>query len=883
MQFRKSLLCSNISLILSAGLLLSQTASAQEQTQSGQSASRSTSQWSCYADANGNWQCAENPAAARAIPRGVVTRSDSSNNSGSAANAPERRASSAAAAQWVSSEEMTPEQRAALPNNCCGGFVEPQRQGIDGQPVDPEADPEQSPTLFSAPGNIEQSDGRTVTIVGDVRIQQGNRTLSNNASTSIDQDTDSLSLSGNVQFQEPGVLLTGNSAHVDRSNSQSRIEQADYILYQYNIHGSADVLIYDSEGEVLAIENGEFSRCEPGNEFWTLSSRRMQLDTVAGIGRATGVTLRIKDVPVFHYPFTVPFPLGDQRMSGFLAPSIGSTSDGGFDFELPYYFNLAPHYDATLAPRFIAERGVMASGEFRYLADWSMNTINAALLAKDELYDAATAEVPGSDSPPQEKRWFLNFEHDGRIGNHWSTYVNYEAVSDIDYFRDLGSSGLNVSSRTHLQRDGRVNFRSEHWFGGVRAQRIEIIDPFIAATSLNRPYDRLPELSLGSSYNLGGLEVGFSASHVSFDRSLDADRLSATQLDNGALVTGTRLHVEPQISYPIRGAAGFLVPTLKYKYTQWELEDQALGTVDNPDRGVGVFSLDSGLIFERSLRNGFTQTLEPRLFYLYSEQEDQSLLPTFDTSQLNFSFAQLFRDDRFSGHDRVGDANQLSVAVSSRFLDDKGSERARFSIGQIIHFEDRIVSLDSLLQQWVTLQPRQTDRSPIVAEATYRYSNNWQLLSDVQWNEDLQRVDEGSVSFRYHADSDHIFNIGYRYRLLVDLHGQVPNGIDPRIKQTDVSGIWPLNDNWRLLGRWNYDHSNSRNLDTFAGVEYSNCCTTIRLVAREWIDDDEFFLLQDETNRGVFFQLTLNGFGSLSGGGVSSLLSDGILGFREYE
>ena len=877
MQFRKSLLCSNISLIVAAGVLLSQTPTVL--AQSGQNAGRNSAQWSCSADADGNWQCAENPDAARTPPPGVVTRTDTSRAPGSTVPG----SGEGAAAQWVSAEQMTPEQRAALPENCCGGFIEPERQGIDGQPIDQQADPSESPTLFRAPGNLEQSEASIVNIDGAVSIQQGNRTLRNTVTTSINQDTDTLVLNGDVLFQEPGVLLSGNSAFVDRPNSLNRLEQADYILYQYNIHGSADVLVYDSEGEVLAIENGEFSRCEPGNEFWTLSSRRMQLDTVAGIGRATGVTLRIKDVPVFHYPFTVPFPLGDQRMSGFLAPSIGSTSDGGFDFELPYYFNLAPHYDATLAPRFIAERGVMASGEFRYLADWSMNTVNASLLANDDLYDPATAGIPGADSPPREKRWFFNFEHDGRIGNYWSTHVNYEAISDIDYFRDLGSSGLNVSSRTHLERDGQLNFRSEHWFGGVRAQRIEIIDPFIAATDINRPYDRLPELTLGNRYTLGGLEMGVSANHVSFDRSLDEALLSQTDTQNGALVTGTRVHVEPQISFPIRGAAGFFVPTAKYRYTQWELEDQALGTVDNPDRGVGVFSLDSGLVFERSARNGYTQTLEPRLFYLYSEQQDQSMLPTFDSSQLNFSFAQLFRDNRFSGHDRVGDANQVSVAVSTRFLDREGSERARLGIGQIFHFEDRIVSLDSPLQQWILLQPLHTDRSPVVAEAAYRFSDSWQLLSDVQWNEERERVDEGSVSFRYQADNSHIFNIGYRYRLLVDLHGQPPSSIDPRIKQTDVSGIWPLNNSWRLLGRWNYDHSNSRNLDTFAGVEYSNCCTTIRLIAREWIDEDEFFLLQDETNRGVFFQLTLNGFGNISGGGISSLLSDGILGFREYE
>lgn len=883
MQFRKSLLCSNISLILSAGVLMAQPGT----TVLAQASSPQSGQWACQADANGGWQCSENPSAAlTTVSSGVaVTRSGRDSSQGRQNNTAGRPAinRAPAAVDWLSAEQMTPEQRALLPDNCCGAFIEPTRLGLDGQPVDPQADPNGAPTLFSAPGGIEQSENSVVRIGGAVSIQQGNRTVDNTADTVIDQNADTIRLTGNVVFREPGVLMTGNSALIDQGNNLNRIEQANYVLHEYGIHGSANVIVYDSKGEVLAIENGEFSRCEPGNEFWTLQARSMVLDTAAGIGHATAMTLRIKDVPVFHYPFTVPFPLGDQRMSGFLAPSIGSTTDGGFDFALPYYFNLAPHYDATLTPRLIADRGVMASGELRYLADWSMNTLNVSILPQDKLYDPATAGIPGSDSPTEDNRWFVGFEHEGVLGDHWSTRINYEDVSDDDYFHDLGSNGLNVASRTHLERVGELNFRASNWYAGTRVQSIDIIDPYISASDLNRPYDRLPELTLGSEYGLGGVRVGFDASHVRFDRSLDEALLTSMQIDNGALVTGTRAHIEPHVSWPIRGAGGFFVPTAKYKYTTWQLDEQALGTIDNPDRGIGVFSLDTGLVFDRPLHNGFTQTLEPRLYYLYSEQKDQSTLPTFDTAQLNFGFNQLFRDDRFSSHDRIGDANQVSVALSSRFLDSRGEEKARLGIGQIQYFDDRIVSLDSLVQSWVTLQPRNTDRSALVGEAMYQLNDQWRIDTDLQWNEDQQHVDEGSFAFRYQSDNSHIFNVAYRYRLLVDLYGPVPVGIDPRIKQTDVSGIWPVNNNWRLLGRWNYDHSNSRNLDTFAGVEYSNCCTTIRLVAREWIDDDEFFLLQDKTNRGIFFQLTLNGFGNLSGGGVSRMLSDGILGFKEYE
>ena len=893
MQFRKSPLCSRIFLLLATGTLLAANAPvslAQGVADGGQ--------WTCQADAAGNWQCSQNPVASRRpgnagveVARGERpvagprsgTLPSAELGSGSAQGA-RIATSSRAASDWIPVAQMTPAQRASLPATCCGAFIEPARTGLNGQPLDASADPATSPTVFTAPGAIDQDSDQRVNITGAVSIQQGNRTIHNSATTQIDQQADTLTLTGDVEFREPGVLLTGSGAFIDQSNSQNRIDGASYVLHEYGVHGSARVIVYDSEGEVLAIENGAFSRCEPGNEFWTLSSERMRLDTAAGLGTAEGLTLRIKDVPVFHYPFTVPFPLGDQRVSGFLAPSIGSTSDGGADIALPYYLALAPHYDATLTPRLIADRGLMASGEFRYLADWSMNTLSAALLPGDKRFDAATAGVPGSNSPAREDRWFVGLQHNGQLGERVSTAIHYDAVSDDRYFRDLGSSGLTVSSRTHLQRNGALNYRAERWYAGTRVQRIDIIDPYISASDLNIPYDRLPELTLGAAHKLGGLQLKIDASHVSFDRSLSRSGLTQAQIDAGALVSGSRLHVEPEISWPLRREAGFFVPTARYRYTQWDLEQQAVGTLAQPDRGLGLFSLDSGLIFERPLArgDGAIQTLEPRLFYLYSEQEDQSLLPTFDSAQVNFHYGQLFRHDRFSGLDRIGDADQLSVAVTSRVISGSGEERARLSVGQILHFEDRLVALDSPLQSWVTLQPRNTDRSALVAEGAALLSEQWRISSDVQWNEQQQDIDEGSLSLRYMGDESHILNIGYRFRRLVDLYGPVPSGLDPRIKQSDVSGVWPLNNHWRLLGRWHYDHSNRRNLDTFAGVEYSNCCATIRLVAREWIDDDEFFLLRDDTDTGVFFQVTLNGLGNVSGGGISRMLSDGILGFKEY-
>ena len=783
---------------------------------------------------------------------------------------------------WVPREAMTARQLESIPGNCCGGFVD---QSVETEY--PTANPATAPILFRTGAGLSQITENLITIDGDVVVQQGYRRVRNDETTNIDRAENTVLMAGNVVFREPGLLLLGDSAYIDSDDSLNRVEAAQYVLHDFGAHGQAASLVYNSESGLVSIENGEFSRCEPDNKFWKLQADSIVLDQSRNRGYARNASLRLGNFPIFYYPFTLPFPLGDARSSGFLAPSTGSTRSGGFDFELPYYFNLAPHYDATLSPRLISDRGVLVGLETRYLAGWSMNTLNLTGLSGDKLFDPASADMAGSDSPPTADRWLLDFEHSGAIGRNWRTFIDYSAVSDEDYFYDLGSSGLNDSSRTHLNRQGRISFNSGLLRAGLNVKRIQIIDPFFSRDSINKPFDRLPQFFFaGDTYLPGGFRVGISGEITSFDRDLDEAILTPTRLQNGILVNGERINLEPELSWSLESPGWFLRTTAKYKHVQYNLENQASTTPNDPSLGIEVYSLDGGLVFERAMSRdgGWTQTLEPRLFYLYSEFENQSGLPLFDTSELNFSFNQLFRDDRFSGGDRIADANQASFALTSRFLNPAGKERARFSLGQIRYFEDRLVSLNNPLQNRPPRYSPLADKSALAGEMVFHLGDNWRVNSDLQWDEDTGEAIDGSFRLRYQRDNDHLFNLAYRFRRLLNTPNFNPQAsIDRRIRQTDISAVWPLTVNWKLLGRWNYDHSNSRNLETFAGIEWSNCCATIRVIGREWVDDDELFLPNIEPNRGIFVQFTLNGLGNLTGGGLSSLLSDGIQGFRETE
>lgn len=942
MPFKKRILCSNISLIVSAGLFLSST---------GQIAVAQIPQFSCRANNAGDgWICeplgprSAPVAPSVAPPSGVesapiesddsvspqavepdaevepaeVPLSNTSSNTSSNTNSQPRSATNAvndngleeipaspsndnqASSQalataaplvptaivseypldWVPREALSQEQLQLLPDNCCGAFIDPSRSLANFQ-----VDPETAQTVFSASQGIEQLNQNLITIDGDVVVQQGNRHMQNDSTTTLDRGENTVLMEGNVVFREPGILLQGTSAFVNSDAGTSRMESASYVIHDVGAHGQAESVVYTSESGLVSIENGEFSRCEPENSFWKISARSLVLDQANGRGYATGASLRLGNFPIFYYPYTLPFPLGDERMSGFLAPSTGSTRSGGFDFELPYYLNLAPNYDATVSPRLISDRGVLTSLETRYLASWSMNTLNMSYLGNDKFYDPDTVNIPGTESPSEEDRWFIGYEHLGNLGRNWSTFVDYNAISDDDYFYDLGSNGLNVTSRTHLNQLGQLNFNSGFLRANLRAQRTEIIDPTINTDGINKPYDRLPQFNFDTdAYLPGGFGVRLRGQITSFDRTLDATLLPPSQIENGVLVTGERINLEPEINWSLESPGWFVRASGKYKYAAFDLQEQASVSVEDPDIGIGVGSADAGLIFERQRAGGGSQTLEPRLFYLYSEFENQDFLPLFDTTEMNFSFNQLFRDDRFSGGDRIADANQLSAALTTRLLDERGRELGRASIGRITYFEDRYVSLKSPLRNSIPKYSTLSTESALAGELGISFGDNWRLSTDVQWNEETEEIEEGSFRMRYQGDADHILNLSYRYRgLATNPNAPLIFGIDTRIKQSDVSGMWPINDNWKILARWNYDHSNDRNLETFAGIEYSNCCATIRLVGREWVDENELFLPNIEPNRGIFVQFTLNGLGNITGGGISSLLEDGIWGFRETE
>ncbi|WP_207063631.1 LPS-assembly protein LptD [Motiliproteus sp. SC1-56] len=723
------------------------------------------------------------------------------------------------------------------------GGVDPQTH-CDGAYIQPAFDFEdatQAPSeqaIHVEAGQARTQDSTQTELAGGIYLRQGNNQL-RSQSALLEHDQQRAQANGLVQFRAPGTLILGDSAQVDLEAKTTAMKNARFVFHPQHLRGSAARVVTRADG-IVEISDGAYTRCEPGNDSWMIHGSKIVLDKEVGFGSARHATLRIGGVPVLYVP-VIHFPIDDRRKSGFLNPSIAHTTENGLDVAAPYYFNLAPNYDDTLTPRVIARRGLMLENEFRYLGANGRYELSTAYLADDDLRG--------------EDRWALGLDHSGRPAPGWSSRINYNKVSDNDYFDELDTD-LNIARDTHLDQLAQLQYQGRSWQALARLQDYQTISSTAAL-----PYRKVPELRLNGSPDSLPLQWRYMAEFTEFDR--DPSGFSGI-----ARITGRRLHLETTLERPYSWPWAFFNPRLRLTHTRYQLDNQPAGNSENPDRTLPLASLDGGLFFERDLsfnNRSYIQTLEPRLFYLYVPFRDQSELPDFDSSELTFSYSQLFRDNRFSGLDRIGDTNQVTLGLTSRVLQADGAERIRASLGQIVYLEDRDVRLDPAADRLID------ERSRLAAEALWNLSDNLRLSADGEWSQDLKENRERNFKLRYQSDIDHQLNLSYRYA-------------EDTLDQADFSAIWPLNARWSLLARWLQDRQNDEALDQIAGLEYENCCWRVRTLYRRWIDDDE-----DRENRGLYLQFILKGLGTIgtraSGdqGPKAKYFLEEISGFQERE
>lgn len=715
----------------------------------------------------------------------------------------------------------------------CAQGAEPESCYLPVEPVDiggtltplEFADPN---TIVFEVGELEAQvgDEPTASMTGGVLLRQGDR-LAGADEARYDPTNQAVLLQGGVRYEDLNTHVASSNAEFSYGLGRVRFEGASFTLEGNTARGAADALEINQLGR-LELDGVSYTTCPPQSNDWVIEANDIDIDTREGVGTAKGVKLRFQGVPILWTPY-LSFPVGDARKTGLLAPEFGSGRRTGTEFRVPFYWNIAPNYDATITPRLLTDRGLQIGAEFRYLT----NSMDGRLYA----------EHLGSDNMFNDNRTMVEVGHRTSFGNGWRNRVEFREVSDNQYFEDLGGS-LSISSITHLNRSVSFDVHTDSlsFFGQV--QDFQTIDDAIEPE--DEPYRRVPQFLIHGYWpdKWLGMRFGLDGELVNFDRDVG--------------VTGWRLNMAPSVEVPLSRKPGwFVTPGVTLDYTRYDLSNTGPGQRDDPDRTIPIGSLDLGMILERSLngsRSGRVMTIEPRMLYVHVPHRDQDDLPVFDTITPDLNLVSLYRKNRYLGVDRIADTDQLSLGITSRIIEESsGHELVTATIGQTRYLSESGVFLPD---ESVFLD----ETSDYIAELRFGLSQNLNFDVGHQWGENERGTTQSQARLQYRPARNKIFNLSYRFRR-------------DSLEQGDVSWSWPIASQWNIVGRYKYSFLEEEALEEFIGLEYESCCWGLRFVSRRHIST------RDGTrDTSIGLQLVLKGLSSV-GTAADRMLERGILGY----
>jgi LPS-assembly protein len=681
-------------------------------------------------------------------------------------------------------------------------------------------EPETRGALFLRADRLEGSQTR-VTAEGRVELRTHRETvLADKLSYAIPEQT--IYGDGDVVLRRGFDWITGPQLEYKRDTETGFFRAPRFFVAEANAHGDAKEIRFNGPDHYEAVD-ASYTTCVAPHPDWYLRGEQLEVDNLRKVGTARNVSVHFLDVPVLYAPW-LQFPLSNERKSGFLTPTLGSTGVRGFEISTPYYLNLAPNYDATLTPRYMTKRGLQMGAQFRYLLGDDTSPLGVAV-------GEMNAEFLPHDRSTGENRYALAWKHNEQFAPWLGGFINLNKVSDDKYFADFADR-IAVTSQKTLPREAGIVATHGPWSFLARAQSFQTLqDPEAPVVP---PYNRLPQvLASLSDTDWLGLTWSGTGEYARFTQ----DQLAPT---------GERFVLYPTAAFHRQGAAWFFTARAGVHMREYTLDRTTAALPEqHPSYAIPITSLDAGLVFERDvtvLDTPLTQTLEPRAFYVYIPYKNQTDAPVFDTALDDFNFSQLFAENRYIGNDRVGDANQLTLALTSRYLDrETGAERLRLAVGQRFYFQDQRVSLNEPL--------RSASTSDFLVGAEGRLSEAWSLASLLQYNLDASDVERFNVGVRYTPAPGRALNATWRYtRALADATG----GFE-QIKQIDLSGQWPVSDRWTLIGRWNYSVADHKTLEAVAGIEYNADCWVLRVVGQRLTTTTQ------QATTSVFVQLELNG------------------------
>ena len=790
----------------------------------------------------------------------------------------------------------------------CQGFYAP-------LPLDPLSNP--NIIELKADEISFQSTGQS-DLQGHVHIQQNQSKISAQTAKVFrspqTHQIDRIELDKNVHFMDPGRLMIARHVNFDPQKKSAYIQQ---VLYRFDSSRASAILPAWGTAEWIkrfANQNYDmhtvtYTTCSPEKPLWDIKAQDIQLDHAEQTGVAHHAMLRLGKVPILYTPY-LSFPTSSKRKSGFLMPFGGYTNVNGFDFATPYYLNLAPNYDATFIPHYYTLRGWMFGGSTRLLTKQSSTIIGGAILPHDSAFKSFinhnVGQFPGLENEKTD-RWSLMVREYLSILPNLNLDVDFQQVSDDYYLQDF-STNLAISSENQLLRRGSLVYSTDHWILASSLQSYQTLHP-VNQSAVANIYDRLPQLMAnGTYYDLPW--------HSDLNVLGQFDYFRWTGSDH-TIPQGTRYHLNPILSFPRIKPWGYVTPSVELVENNYGLNKNispfgnGRSQSESFNRLLPRFYVDSGLNFEREnahlFGNLMRQTLEPRLYYLNVPYINQSQFPAFDSAYMIFNADQLFRTNRFSGFDRISDANQLAYALTTRWLSpNTGQEKAKFTVGQIHYFSPRKVDLcyspsgqckDSPLVLGSTSPTSLW--SPIAMSGVYTLNYAWSASSDYVWDPATHATNNANLNLHYQPSPDRILGLGYNYLVSGNVltspgaiqnysnfvtrgNTLLPSSIlsNSALNQITGSYAWPLSENWSTLGVTSYNISEQYNMLNFFGLQYDSCCWAARLIGGRTFKSLSSNSLTPQYDNNVYFQILLKGLGSVATNNPETIIKSYLPGYR---
>ncbi|HQR20349.1 MAG TPA: LPS-assembly protein LptD [Burkholderiaceae bacterium] len=679
-----------------------------------------------------------------------------------------------------------------------------------------------TPTFVRA-DSIEGTIEEKIVLEGNAEVRRGGTVLRGDRIT-YTQATDQVDVEGNARLFRGGGTFSAPQMSFRIDAQTGSMADAQFSYPARNGRGQAGLVEFLSE-QRARMENARFTTCAPGDDAWWVQVDKASIDGLDQSATASGAVLYFQGLPVLASPI-FGFPVGNQRRSGFLTPSFGLSTTLGTDIRIPYYWNIAPNYDYTLTPRVLSKRGVLFGNEFRFLE----REFNGTLI-----YDAiADDRQTGTGRSYTGAR--INYNGPTGLG----AGVNYNRVSDDNYFVDFSSTILGSSQKV-LPQDAFVSYTQPFWNTAVRVTKNQVLqDPLAPVTP---PYERVPQVTLN----------GFVADWHGWEGAAVVDATRFTNPQAG-LQDGTRYIINPRVAYPILSPGWFITPRAQLSATYYQLDPQFYPNDQTQSRVMPILSVDSGLIFERDIQwfgRASQQTLEPRAYYAYIPFRNQNQLPNFDSALADLNYAQFFTENIYSGYDRIVNANQLTLALATRVLDQEtGAERLRAAIGQRYYFTDQLVTLPGE-------SPRSSSETDLLAGVSAYLGTSWAVDAAVQYSAETSAISRATVGTRWQPRRSSVLSAYYRYQ-----ESSTPGS---GTNQIDVSAQWPITDRWYGVGRYNYSFESSKPVEVIAGFEYKDDCWLLRFAFQR------FQTTTATSTTNFYIQLELSGLTSVGTNALTQL------------